>query len=564
MESNLCLPTVENSPPFMSGVIKPKIKSGPVKVPRTVGNISGINIPSKFVSNKPKSSDDKRVHRNAFTPPIIRDNISPESINKSINSMISTSAPSLEPIIKKENIIPINDRPSSPKDETVITLNDIPMSRKLITPIEISDSMREDKQLHFIPNNDYLITAASPTTYLKLSQDNIENTSIFNLPTKTLLDKTPPIVNQFSQPKRQFVSSLYNKPISPIINQFSQPNNIQPKIPVMHQFVPQEYNVFNEVPMMQQYPPQQYVSQQYPSQQYPQQYVSQYAPQTIEEPKQENKFNLPELNIPNYDSMSLEEQAQHRANFINKFGILRSSWPNYDIPIITDNMSLKQIHAQYDVYIRHIHISKDMDNYKIYLVIVWLIVELFCTKIGLNVAGYTTSQMKSMNKYEKLLIELGETNYKSTVAANGTVQSEWPIEIRILFMTLTNAVVFIIIKMLANSIGEGVATNIVDGIFSYLSGTPPQSGQNLLGSNIGNVSQEMNGTSGAIPGGNSIPQMNNNSLFGGMDLTSLLGTMGSKLIQSQFGGSNQAPVDVQAPKTPKTPRTPVNRPVYDE
>ena len=77
--------------------------------------------------------------------------------------------------------------------------------------------------------------------------------------------------------------------------------------------------------------------------------------------------------------MTPEVQAQHRAVFRTKFGILRGAWPNYNIPDIPDTTSLEEIHAQYDMYVRHIRISQNVDQYKVYLVIMWLIIELFCT-----------------------------------------------------------------------------------------------------------------------------------------------------------------------------------------
>ncbi|CAH6420951.1 Hypothetical protein HVR_LOCUS1330 [uncultured virus] len=272
--------------------------------------------------------------------------------------------------------------------------------------------------------------------------------------------------------------------------------------------------------------------------------------------------NLPPPNIPNYAAMSLEEQAQHRANFRTRFGILRNAWPNYHIPDVPDNVPLEQVHAQYDIYVRHIHISQDVDQYKVYLVIMWLLIELFCTKIGLNIGGYTVAQMRSMNKYERLLIELGETNYKTSGGA-AAAQSSWPIEIRIFFMALVNAVTFIIIKMLAGYIGEGMATTIVDGLSSYLSGTPPQPGQVLFGG----PSQAASGATpqNGAPGPGPMPQMG--GPFGGIDVASLLGNLGSMFIRGQAPTAAAAAPVAQATapvQTSQGPATPRFRPAYDD
>jgi hypothetical protein len=277
-----------------------------------------------------------------------------------------------------------------------------------------------------------------------------------------------------------------------------------------------------------------------------------------------NVATLPPPNVPNYSAMSPVEQAQHRAHFRNRFGILRDSWPNYHIPDYGDDIPLEHIHAQYDIYVRHIHISNDVDQYKVYIVIMFLLIELFCTKIGLNIGGYTVAQMRSMNKYERLLVELGETNYKTSAAANGGVpqQSSWPVEVRIFFMALVNAVTFIIIKMLANFIGEGIATTIVDALSSYLSGTPPQPGQVLFGGS-GQPSAPVSQPSSVGP--QPLPQ--SGGPFGGVDIASLIGNLGSMFIRSQ--GSAPAPAASPQPTLgqaataqPTTPRR--FAPAYDE
>lgn len=246
---------------------------------------------------------------------------------------------------------------------------------------------------------------------------------------------------------------------------------------------------------------------------------------------------LPVLNIPDYSSMPLEEQAQHRANFVTRFGILKTAWPSYDLPQITNEMSLAEIHAQYDMYVRHIHISKDVDQFKVYLVIMWLLIELVGIKLNFPIGGYTMSQMKAMNKYQRLLIELGETNYQSS--AQAAQKSNWPVELRIVFLALTQAVVFIVVKMLAGFLGEGGANMIIEAVGSFFSGETPQPGQVLFG--------------GPQAGPGPLPTVGGNK---GLDVASLIGDLGSMFLKNQ-GGKGQA-------ASQAAPATKEKRPVYTE
>jgi hypothetical protein len=171
--------------------------------------------------------------------------------------------------------------------------------------------------------------------------------------------------------------------------------------------------------------------------------------------------------------------------------------------------------------------------------------------------------MHAMNKYESLLIELRETYYQAAIVEAAS-QSKWPIEIRIFFMALVNAVTFIIIKMLASYIGEGMATTIIDGLSSYLSGSPPQPGQVLFGGpNDSNT--QMSG--GSQPGGTPLPQVG--GPFGNVDVASLLGNLGSMFLRGQTPLAGNAPQTSISPIQqtnvgPQTPTTPRYRPAYQE
>jgi len=74
---------------------------------------------------------------------------------------------------------------------------------------------------------------------------------------------------------------------------------------------------------------------------------------------------------------------------------------------------------------------------------------VFGNYLGFEMAGFTQQQILTMHSYEVLLIELGEKSY----LPGG---SKWPVEIRLLFMILSNAGLFIISKLILKSTGSNL------------------------------------------------------------------------------------------------------------
>ncbi len=159
---------------------------------------------------------------------------------------------------------------------------------------------------------------------------------------------------------------------------------------------------------------------------------------------------------PDYDSMSLQEQIQWREDFRIKFGLLRRNFGDFGIPDLDPDESLEMIHTRYDRYIRNIHISNAADSYRSYLILYFLFLELVATQaLGLPANGFTMAQLTSMSRYEYLLIQLGEKWY----VPGG---SDWPVEYRILFLSLFNMVIFIAIKWLGKIVGDRAAETLIN------------------------------------------------------------------------------------------------------
>ena len=78
--------------------------------------------------------------------------------------------------------------------------------------------------------------------------------------------------------------------------------------------------------------------------------------------------------------------------------------------------------------------------------------------LGFDMHGFTQQQIISMHSYEKLLIELGEKSYIPT-------GSNWPVEVRLLFMIIMNAAFFVISKMMMKKTGANLM-GLINGMTS--------------------------------------------------------------------------------------------------
>lgn len=136
-----------------------------------------------------------------------------------------------------------------------------------------------------------------------------------------------------------------------------------------------------------------------------------------------------------------------------------------NIPDYDDTIGLRAIHAMYDRYVKQIHIEKSAGTYKIYLTLLFLGIEFIGIKIfKLNIGGYTLNQLSQMNRYEKMLIELGEENILNP-------GGDWPPLVRIVILAAINCVVFLIIKLIWTYLGPPFAEPITNMIAQFTNGS---------------------------------------------------------------------------------------------
>lgn len=156
-----------------------------------------------------------------------------------------------------------------------------------------------------------------------------------------------------------------------------------------------------------------------------------------------------------------EEIAEYKI----RFKTLRRAHKNnkeVDIPDKEDidMFDLKKLKSEYKRILKEIQYNSNIGSYKSILSTLFIGTEIVFTqffKID-EFVGYAEHQLKMMDKYEMLFIELGERDYLSW-------SKKLPVEARLLFLVVTNTLIFYAAKVIEQKSGGQIA-DLILGMFS--------------------------------------------------------------------------------------------------
>lgn len=171
---------------------------------------------------------------------------------------------------------------------------------------------------------------------------------------------------------------------------------------------------------------------------------------------------------------SNEDEEDAKRELLFKFELLKKSYKNVQIPEFSLHSNLHTMKASYDKLVKSVSIDSSVANYKTYLIGLFMLVEyVFGTFLKFDMKDFTGEQIKQMDSYEKLLIELGEKSYVDE-------ESQWPVEVRLLGMVLMNAGFFIGSKLIMKKTGTDILNMINSMNLHYnsqASSQPPPTNQ---------------------------------------------------------------------------------------
>lgn len=166
----------------------------------------------------------------------------------------------------------------------------------------------------------------------------------------------------------------------------------------------------------------------------------------------ENKGHIKtDPTLPNVDRMPSEADIDDmKRELLFKFELLKKSYKNSNVPEFTIHSDYHTMNKTYEHTVRRLSLDSRVSQYKTYLIGGFMAVEYILGNwLKFDMEGFTQQQLVNMESYERLLIELGEKTY----VPEG---SDWPVEIRLLFLIIMNAAFFVVSKMLMKKTGSNI------------------------------------------------------------------------------------------------------------
>ena len=153
----------------------------------------------------------------------------------------------------------------------------------------------------------------------------------------------------------------------------------------------------------------------------------------------ENKDNIETFD----DYETAKDEDDQKRELLFKFHRLKKTYPKVDIPEFNMMSNGDTMKRTYDSTVKNLAIDSTVETYKSYLMMGFMGCEIVLGKVGFDMEGYTQQQTLYMNKYEKLLIELGEKSYVPSSI------NKWPVEIRLIALVLFQTTIFVVSKIIA-------------------------------------------------------------------------------------------------------------------
>ena len=154
---------------------------------------------------------------------------------------------------------------------------------------------------------------------------------------------------------------------------------------------------------------------------------------------------------------------EEKQKVIAQFSMIGKMYPNAKVPYVSMQTDLNFMKQEYETLIRNLKINDSHQRNKQILTMAFYAVEFLLGKfMKLNMAGFANEQLKNMDKYDRLLIEIGHKHYMPNAP------ERFPVEVRLLGLVLMQTAIFIIVQKIATGVSNNMSSG-AGGIFGLVS-----------------------------------------------------------------------------------------------
>lgn len=201
-------------------------------------------------------------------------------------------------------------------------------------------------------------------------------------------------------------------------------------------------------------------------------------PSGIEQEVDEDERIVNELygNLP--EDQKMRKIKEH---YLWQFKKIKKANPNMKIPEVDEHDDVEEIKSVYRSTVKDMTLDRSIADNRMYLMVGFFVTEFIGVNyLGIDIVGYADNQLLMLDRYNELLIELGERSYNRW----GT---GFPVEIRLLFLMILNAFFFYIIKLMGSGKGNAnsVYVNVIKGMMSGNPNMNTSNNTNTAGSGSG-------------------------------------------------------------------------------
>lgn len=152
-------------------------------------------------------------------------------------------------------------------------------------------------------------------------------------------------------------------------------------------------------------------------------------------------------------------EQEERILLITRLKVLKRGWPDLEVPRNIPEISTRVLRKVYQRAKRRVDAENHAGGFRKWLIGGLVFVEVIAVRLlGLtDMKGFTVNQLMAMNTYQNHLLELAEKY-------GGDGSSFFPVELRLIFVILVNAVIFFVLKMVLGEAGGDLSRTIAGAL----------------------------------------------------------------------------------------------------